>query len=70
MGMAWWTLCLTSVRGVAPVSVAGALLNDYARTGAKGRLSVMEAGRNHSAPRRLSAGAGNIPARQVRHLPA
>ena len=61
---------LTSVRGVAPVSVAGALLNDYARTGAKGRLSFMDAGRNDSAPRRLPAVAGNIPARQVRHLPA
>ena len=61
---------LTSVRGVAPVSVAGALLNDYARTGAKGRLAFMEPGQSNSAPRRALAMAGNIPARQVRHLPA
>ena len=61
---------LTGVRGIAPASVAGTLLTDYARTGAKGRLSFMEAGQNNSAPRRPPVVAGNMPARQVRHLPA
>ena len=63
---------LTGPRGCAPAIVEAALLDDYARTGARGKLGFMllslETGRVKA--RSIAAQGAATPNRQARHLPA
>ncbi|MBL8384737.1 MAG: DUF4080 domain-containing protein [Burkholderiales bacterium] len=60
---------LVEVRALAAAAVAEALADDYARTGAKGRLAFAGAPAPEARARR-APGAGNAPPRQARHLHA
>ena len=63
---------LSGPRGCASAIVEAALLTDYARTGARGKLGFMARSldtRRASATATFPAGVGT-PARQARHLPA